>query len=173
MFKYQTFIIDDLEIPVLSCLDFNQDYDTISAFTTLRSMNGTGYRQGTYTKIKTTLSGSGDIPSGLSSINVAIPHVLKCAAPMSITSTSNIITLPSGRRTDTGYEPVCYALVDGLSVDTDYTIIGNVATLDTVVGASAYQIVYVPELNVLIEPIKESVNMRQSSYSWTLTAEEA
>lgn len=166
-----TFEIDNIKIPLHACLNFSQSYDTIESISTIRTMNGSAIRQGTYKKLKTTLSGSGSAPVGLSDINTYITHVLKCASPKSIKSNTNIIVIPSARRTDTEYAPVGYAYVDNYPVKTTISISTNTATLGLVDGASEYQVLYVPQLTVYID-VKESEDLRSGSKSWTIEAQE-
>lgn len=168
-----TFQIDNIIIPIRACLDFSQDYSDISAVSTSRTMNGSAIIQGTYKKLKTTLSGAGTIPPGLSSLDVFIPHTLKCAAPRCIPSDTNIIILPSSRRTDAGYEPFGIAIKDGESYKVDVSLDGNIATLDILEGAQGYNVFYVPQITVSVKPMtNENTNLRTKNSSWSLECEE-
>lgn len=167
-----TFEIDNIKIPLRACLDFSQEYDHISAVTSTRTMNGSAIRQGTYTKLKTTLTGSGGAPVGLSRLNTFISHTLKCSAPLAISSDTNIIILPSERRTDPDYIPVGYAFIEGEAIKTTVVLDGgNTATLGIIDYADEYQVLYVPQLTVHIEPVRETTD-RSGRKSWTVIAEE-
>lgn len=167
-----TFQIDDLVIPFTAAVSFNQDYERLTAVTTIRTQNGTGIRQGVWTKIKTTLSGSGFFPLGLSDLDPFEEHTLYCGSPMSVSSTLNALLLPTERRIDAGYEPTGMALVGDDMVDTIVTTDGNIATCAPVPGATGYRVSYYPRLQVFIEAPKETTDLRAASFGWSLVCEE-
>jgi len=88
-----------------------------------------------------------------------------------VRSASNAIALPVNRRSDIA--PVGYAIVNGKLVATDISdITDNIATLDTVSGASAYKVDYWPEITIVGGDFEESVDANTGVWSWSLTGEE-
>jgi hypothetical protein len=118
------------------------------------------------------LTGRGWIPAGLDGIDYTSSMLLKCAAAKMITSPSNVIALPAERRTDSGYEPRGYAIVEGARVDTSIGFAVDVATLGTVAGASFYQVEYFPEITVFATLSNSGVTVTNADYSWQIKAEQ-
>ncbi len=174
------FSLGGVMVPIESALDFVQTYEPLGGVARLRMMSGAAVQQVGWRKLRTTLSGAGWWPSGLESLNYDDPLTLWCAAPRTILSASNVIALPTARRTDTGYTPVGYARKYGGStavgggelVPTPLSIIADVATLTAVSGATGYQIAYWPILTVLADPPSMEADLPGAAHRWTLTAEE-
>jgi hypothetical protein len=170
-------IVGGIEIPVYALIDaFAQDYEEIAAIAGLRMSDGSLIIQrawpasGNY-KLRTTISGGGSLPAPLDGLDRGSAHEISCAESRAIGSASNIITLPTGRRSDTGHTPQGYALVSGELVSTPLTIGGNVATLTTVAGAQHYQVRYWPKFSGMITH-RSSGNPWQAAKRWTLVVEE-
>lgn len=168
-----TFRIDDITVPFTSAVDLSFDYDYLTAAMTQRTMDGTGVRQGTYSKLKVTITGTGYFPLGLSDLDTFISHTLYCGAPRAITRPVPTFALSTDRRIEQGYEPFAMAIMpDGTIRDTSVTMSGNVASCVVIPGASAYRVMYYPVLQVFIEPPKESTDLRGANFGWSLICEE-
>jgi hypothetical protein len=147
---------------VYECLNFTQTYETLGGFSTIRMLNGTAVKQNQWQKLKTTLSGGGLVPVGLADLDFRLPITIKCGVPRAITRPTNSFSLVAPHRTDTGYAPVVFKLVDGYWV--------SLAASGT---AIKYMQLYYPLLTCLASPPQESYNWDGvTPSSWTLTAEE-
>jgi len=169
-----SFTLGGIAVPLHARLKFNQSYESKRVSTDHAMGDGSTERQtlaGTADKLRTTLSGFGWSPLGLNGLDYTGSLVLKCVEPLIITSASNVITIPAARRSDAGYTPVGFAIVDDLQVSTTINIVDNIATLGTVSGATGYQAQYVPEITVYAS-FKESLASETASYNWSLTCEE-
>lgn len=172
-----TLIIGGLEIQRAALEEnFSQDYEELAGIGGIRMADGSLIIQrawpaaGNY-KLRTTLSGNGRTPAALDGLDRASAHEISCAEPRRIGGASNIITLPAGRRSDTGYTPTGYALIGGNLVDTPLSLVGNIATLTTVSGAQHYQVRYWPKFTGMITH-RSNGQPWQASRGWTITVEE-
>jgi hypothetical protein len=147
---------------IYDALDFNQSYEPFGGSSVIRMMNGSALKQVNWEKIRTSISGSGGLPFGFSSLDYKRVLTLKCAVPRSIVQPTNSFTLPTNRRTDAGYEPVTLKLVEGFWLPV------------TSVGvASAYKLMYYPEIQCFADPPQESTNPDSNPpTSWSFVAEE-
>ena len=159
-----------LTVPLWAAADFDQTYDVIGPRPIMRMMSGVGVMQSHWQKLKTSLNGSGWMPAGFDGLDRTAQQLLKCAAPRTIQSASNAITLPAARRTD--YTPGMTALMPGrILVETPSSLVGNVLTGTTVSGALAYVAWYWPQLTGYIVGL--TTNARQGDAgSWKLDFEE-
>ena len=166
--------IGSVEIPQHATLDMAQTYERIGGETTLRTANGTGIKQATWSKIRTTISGGGWSPAGLDAIDYNSQQTLACIAPRAVNADINReAILPSARRSDTGYTPFGWAfLANGQRQETAAVMIGDTATLDAVTNAIGYQAVYYPLLTCWVHRPVESASRADASYRWELVAEE-
>lgn len=73
--------IGAIEIPNRAALDLEQTYEPMGGETTLRTVDGTGIKQSTWRKTRTTLTGGGWIPPGLSTLDTTAQLVIACIAP--------------------------------------------------------------------------------------------
>lgn len=170
-----TFVLGGIEVPVRAIDNFRQQYQELGGRAVLRKADGSALVQQRWTKLRTTLSGDGPLPHGLSNLDLSAALTLKCAAERAVTSSSNVITVPAARRSDSGYEPVGYAIVNKLPVVTAISWNVNEATLTTVAGATAYQVRYFPELSVVIPlgGMQEQFDEMAATWSWSIEAEGA
>lgn len=123
-------------------------------------------------KLRTSISGNGVIPPGISGIDETQSITLACVEPRSIVSTSENIAIPAARRADAGSEPYGRALTGDTWVDTPVNMNGNTAELTPVSGATQYQVVWFPLLTVFFDPIVEDKPSHGPTYGWAITAEE-
>jgi len=165
-----------IPIPMLATLGVTQTYVPAVRETILAMGDGTLDKQtlsGTEGKVTTTVSADGLIPPGLTGLTYEDSLVLKCGVPRDIVSVSNIITIPSLRRTDANYIPWGRAFVNDVPVNTPVALDVNEATLTVVAGASAYQVMWYPQfyvyavggINVTVDEfgakVQWQLNMRQ------------
>lgn len=167
------FEIGGITAPILAALDFSQTYESIGGSVTHRMQSGRAIKQTHFKKLRTVLSGQGWVPAGLDNLNYDEPLLLKCAAPRTVSSKSNQLTLPASRRADTGFEPKGYALINGELREVPIKIQANIATLDPVADAACYQVQYYPEIMVFSEPLQSQVNLSGAEFVWSLICEEA
>lgn len=166
------FYLNDISIPIKAGLEFNQTYELIGGSVTQRMQSGKAVKQTHFRKLRTTLSGQGWVPAGLDGLDYNNPVVLKCALPRSIGSVSNQFTIPAERRQDAGFEVKGYALIGSELIETAFTLNANIAVLNSVMGASSYQVHYYPEIIVFAEPPQTQGNVSDAEFSWSLICEE-
>lgn len=164
--------IGGITIPIESIKDFNQRYEPLGATSILRMADGSGVEQTAWTgKLKVVTSGSGWVPTGLDALGKG-EHLFKCGVHRAIQTASNVIVLPSARRTDADFIPLGFAVVDNKLVETDISISGDTATLTAVADATGYRVHYWPELTVFIRDVPESWQQSTNTHSWSFEAEE-
>lgn len=141
--------IGTFELPVYSSFDAAQRYEPMGGETILRAVSGRGIKQMTYTRTRITTSGGGWVPSGLQTLDFTAQHAVACIAPETVPAVfaTRQATLPATRRSDSGHVPYGLAqLAGGQTVEAGCTVVDNVATVDAVTGAVAYQVGYYPLL---------------------------
>jgi len=167
--------IGSLEIQTLAALEIEQTYAPIGGEGIRRTIGGAGIKQRTWKKTRISTSGSGWLPAGLDTLDTDAVMSLACITPRSVPAVlaTRQATLPTTRRSDAGHTPWGVAiLADGGAVKTPVTLTGNVATLDAVAGAVAYQAMYLPQYTVLAMRPTESGTRGDASYRWEITCEE-
>lgn len=166
------FELGGVTIPLIAGLEFSQTYENIGGSVLQRMQSGRAIKQTHYSKLRTSLSGQGWVPAGLDGLAYSEPMILKCAAPRSISSENSEIAIPSCRRTDQGFEPKGYALVRGHLIETGLIMKEEIAILDPVRYALAYQVHYYPEILVFTESLQVQSNITGAEFSWSLICEE-
>lgn len=162
------FKLGGVEIPLEANIGFKQTYSDVQKKTIHRMMDGTAAPQGTFSKLKTALTGSGYSVHGLDGLDYSAALTLKCAEPRSIGSASNVIVIPSERRSDAGYEPMGIAIINNRRVFTGIASVSvNQYTVETRAGATAYQVAYYPQLEVIAHRPES-----QGGLTWRIEAEE-
>lgn len=175
--------VDTVSVTKYDALNYSQDYSYIESSSLVRFMNGRGFKSVNWTKISTTLSGSGILPIGISQLDYTGEIVLRCGAPRSIMAVGNVIAMPPYRvdndgnptttaeyREDDIYSPTGLAWVNGFWQPTPVAIAGNVATMTTVAGASRYMVQYFPELVMLFPERPSESYDSNGDTSWSFTA---
>lgn len=168
------FKLGGVVIPIESLDNHSERFTSKRRSTDLLMGDGSTLRQtlsGTEDKLKIRLSGGGWAPIGLTSLDYSSSMTLLCGLRRSIGSASNVITIPSARRSDSGFEPIGLAVVDGELQETTISIVSNEATLGVVAGAEGYQVQYWPEITVYAD-LEESMDASSATYSWEIIAEE-
>lgn len=155
--------VNGIELTKAAADGLSQSYTETPKFV-VRTMDGTAKAQQVFRKIETNISGSGYMLTGWEGLDFSSSVTLSCCEARTIGSLSNVITIPSARRSDVS--PRGFAIVDGVRVSTPVNLVGDVATLTVVGGATQYIIGYYPEFSAFVEITQ---NGRQS---WTLTARE-
>lgn len=170
----KTIVIGGVSIPDLAALELQQTYEPIGGEMTLRTIGGSAIKQITWQKWRTTITGGGWLPFGLSSLDYSAQMAVACIVPRGVVCSGLSATLPAARRSDTGYVPWGVALMaDQTTQITAATMAGNVATLDAVAGAIGYQAMYYPLLQCYVSRPKEQGVRETASYGWSIVAEEA
>lgn len=171
---FKFFQLGDVVVPVYSAAEFNQSYRPLGGAFLTRMLDGTGVKQTQWQKLSTEIRCSGTVPPALQGLDYSTTKTLKCAAKRSIHGTSEVIVLPANRRSDTGYEPVGYAITaDRLLTEVNtVSLVANTITLATEAGAIGYMVDYYPELTVWAFPPDEQTDVNGCDISWTLRAEE-
>lgn len=167
--------IGSLEIPLLAALEIEQTYEPIGGETIFRPISGTGLKQSTWSRTRITTSGSGWMPAGLDSLDVTEQLVLSCVVPRTVPVEfgTRQASLPAARRSDDGCAPWGVAIMpDGSAVQTSVSLVGNVATLSAVIGAVAYQAMYLPQLTVWAMRPTDGGTRSDASYTWQIICEE-
>jgi len=141
-----TLKIGALDIPDAAGHGWRQSYREIGTGFPFRTRNGSLIAHQRYRKLQSTISGEGWDVAGLEGLNPATAYALHCVQPMSLSSASNVITLPHSYRTDGDYTVQGLAIVSGEIVPTTVSLASQVATLGVKAGASAYIAKYYPIL---------------------------
>lgn len=167
--------LGNFKVPVIAGFDVDQQYEPMGGESIIRAVNGRGIKQMTYHRLRVITTGSGWLPSGLESLDFTAQHVLRCVVPRGIPAVfaTRQATLPAARRSDTGFLPFGAAIMpDGSAVKAAVTLVGHVATVDSVSNAIEYRVSYYPELTVWAMRPKSSGSLTDASYRWELTCEE-
>lgn len=170
----ETLIIGGIELPIFALTEgFRQSYDELAGISARRTLGGKLLIQRVWPLAKnyllsTTISGAGSLPAPLDHLDRGATYEIECAEHRAIAGTSNIITLPAGRRSGGIYTPRGYALVAGELVETAIALVGNVATLTAVSGAQHYQVRYWPKFTGLLTH-KADGEPWAARRSWSLT----
>lgn len=170
-----TLEIDDIVVPQETILGFDQEYEDIEASDWRRTADGGGVLRVSWTgKVRTVISGNGWAASLFAGLQQGVAHTLKCGTPRPVDSATATITLPAARRSDSGYEPVGYALLaNDRLVETEITgIVSNVATLTEVDDAVGYRVDYWPQLVVHILRNTCKYASRSNDWAFEIEAEE-
>ncbi len=166
-------LIDGIEVPIQALGDPVQTYATDPGGHALLTMaDGSRVPQQYWPRLRlnTQISGGGPAPSGLSAISPLAQVEVACIGPRDIASTSRVIALPAARRMDvtiTGQ-----AVVGGEVVATGVAVVGDVATLDAVAGATTYKAIYRPLLTCYCR-LEQDVRVYGGQYGWRLDCVEA
>lgn len=166
--------IGGIDIPIYAALDIEQSYELVGGFSTMRMMSGAAVKQQHWTKLRTTIAGGGWIPAGLATLDWSAAQTIKCVATRSVTAATNLINIPSSRRTDSGYTPFAHAhMASGEVINTTCTMVVNQAVCGIVAGAVAYTVRYFPQLSAYSDGPRERTDVAGASMGWELVAEEA
>jgi len=167
------FVLDNIEVPIECFEGFNQSYEELTASGIIRMSDGTAIKQTAWKgKIKIQTSGNGWAPVGLTGLDYENSMLFKCAIPRAIDDATVNITLPAARRSDSGYTPIGFAVVNNELVETTINIVTNAATLGVVAGATAYRVHYWPELTVFVKEPPENWDRSGNSFGWSFEAEQ-
>lgn len=163
--------IGSIEIPSHLGHSLRPQIIPILARTLRRSLNGNLTIQSRYQKLQATISGEGWFPPGLDGLDFGLEHEVHWIQTLSKSSISNVITIPRSFRTDLNYEPKGLAIVDGVPYDVDISLVGDIATLSTIVSATQYVVIYYP---IIIGALSISTSYDEDSdtHSWSLEIEE-
>lgn len=169
----RTLVIGNVVVPAQSAGSVSVAYEEFGGITwpPLRMQNGAGVMQQSWLKLRLRISGEGIVPAAFAGLSRTAQYVLKSPASRSVHGDTNVIAVPAARRTDTGYTPRGFAVVNGLYYATPLSMAGDVATLTAVPGAAGYGVIYWPQLTVFINP-SQSADSAGASHNFVLEAEE-
>lgn len=169
----RTFELGGVVVPVHAAGDVEVAFEDIGGFTwpPLRMMNGAAIVQQHWRRLRVRAGGSGIVPAGLAGLDYTARHTLRSSATRAVQAAGSVIAVPAARRTDTGYAPRGYAVVDGRYYATPIDLVGDTATLTAVAGASGYGVIYFPELTVYAR-FSQGASAAGARHSWEIEAEE-
>jgi hypothetical protein len=180
-----------VKVPVHGAVDLQQTYTELRARTILRKADGGAVlRQSWSGKLRTEISGKGLVPPGLQALCSTTGTVtVSCAALRSVRSASNVITIPSARRTDLAITTKAGASATGKSwyarqwdgdryaTATGTTASGtghNVVSITLASGEAhdSYEVLYAPKFTGYAELTADNF-VQNDGWSWQLVVEEA
>ena len=164
-----TFSIGGITVDVPQALELTQSLEDQGGVAKLRMGSGRLLPQKYWTRAKATLSGSGQVPQGLSALDWTAPQAVSLPYPLAITSATAAAAIPAARRSDV---PVtAFAWVNGMPVPTPVTMTVNAAAATAVAGATGYTFLWTPAFTAMVTKT-ESVDRANRSQGFTLTLEE-
>lgn len=164
-------IIGGIVVPHLGALQITQEYRPIESVARRRMGSGRLFQQTHWRKLATTINiPLAWIPPALVSVDWDANIQIACVAPRTAQSVANAITLPAARRSDAPIDG--FAVVGNQLVATPLNLVGDVATLTAVAGATAYRVNYYPLLTCYASPPEEQLDAAGAVYGWRLEAEE-
>ena len=163
------FELNGIKTTLASFASYNESVTNIEGSSIVTMSSGRNIKQTSWTdKKKVKISGTGFFPIGLAALPVAVEMTLKLAHPVSVSSSSNSITITANRRIDAGYEPQCAAIVDGDIIKMSHTVVGSTFNITPHGQAQAYVVTYVPQIQVFcIKPPTESSD-KNFNISWSI-----
>jgi len=170
----QAFTLGGIDVPFRAALGHTQQIETLGASVTRRTISGGAIKQTVWRgKKRITLAGTGWAPVGVDEIDYTGQLTLKCAIPVAVRSNAASITLPTTRRSDSGYEPIGRAhLASGEEVETSVALVGDVATCSTVSGAVSYAVWYWPQFIVFADEPTQTGDAGAAEFGWQIVCEE-
>lgn len=165
-------IIGGVVVTQDSRITVEQTFNNISAINNRRLANGSLVSRNTWHgKLSTEITGTGYIPVGLVNLDFTQTQVVSCIAPKAVTQNTNVVTLPTDRRTDTGSLPYARALVSGKWQSAASSLVGDDLTITDPGGATQFQGVYFPEITCMVQEPREGLNIG-TGFNWSITAEQ-
>ncbi len=164
-------LINNFEIVNAQGYRVQQSLSPVPSRTIRRLQNGAAVSMANFRKLQTTITGSGFYPAGLDAVDWLQPITVHCVQRQSIRSASNIIALPTARRTDSGYTPDAGAIVGGELVPSPVSITDHVATITPVAAATGYLVQYFPILTIFAD-LETAEDIDGRVISWTINGEE-
>lgn len=162
-------IIGGVRVGLDAAYSLSQTYEDIGGRVLRRKLSGAALLQVQWSKVRTTISGSGRLPDGLAGLDYTASLSISCMAPRSIWSSDTTVVIPAARRSD--WAPHAYAIVDGRHVRTPMTIAIDTCTLTAVAGAQGYLVAYYPALTCYAQ-LRQSFDGRGPDAGWEIIAEE-
>lgn len=170
-----SFQIGSLAIQPHAGFDINQQYEQIGPESIRRSVSGRAIKQQTYEKLRVVTSGSGWVPAGIETVDCSAVHIVRCVVLRAVHAdfSTRQAVLPAARRSDAEYTPVGYAYLTGPRVvSSPVSLVGNVATVAAVAGATGYSVGYFPQISCFIKRPTISGDVSSATLSWEVVAEE-
>lgn len=145
-----------------------QGSDPLEASTVLRMSLGDAVKMTTWEKAAGTISASGWMPPGLDGLDYSAPLELRSTQVSTMQGAGLVYTLISTPRPD--LEPWAFALIGGQWIETACDTVDGVATVTAVVGATAYQVWWMPVYSVFA---RRPPKQQDATHSWSIAWEEA
>jgi hypothetical protein len=172
--SFPDLIIGGIVVPRRASLKISQDYQPFGSASLLRMGDGSGLIQSSdWQKVRTTINFTGWSPTGLDGINWRDPAgvTIACITPLSMISESHVITIPGTIRAD--HYVLGYAMLGSSEIETTVEMVGNVATLNEVEGATAYKVRWLPVLTCFCDGgIRPSYTSDANEFGCSLSGEE-
>lgn len=137
----------------------------------LRMSDGSAVKQTNWQKMQGTISGQGWMPAGLDGLDYSLPLELRLTKVQAMAGTGLVFTLIGTPRPDVPAWGL--ALVGRDWVRTPCSVVGGVATLTAVAGATQYRACWMPVFSVFCERPTENQDASGNAHSWQTTWQEA
>lgn len=166
-------IVDGITVPTYAASAITQRFEELKAVSTPRLADGSASQRELWSgKWRIVTNGGSLAPSGLQNLAYGASFSMSCVESLAINSASNVINIPSARRSDAGSEPIGFAEVGGILIPTAVAMSVDQATLTPVSGADQYQVRWFPVLTVVLISFNQELR-RGSGTGWQLVCEEA
>lgn len=163
-------IINGIELPIRVGI-VTQSYEPITGSVKMRMHSGRGVKQTHFTKLATSISGSGWMPNGLAAIDVSQPVDMWCIGPRAVFTTALSLTISGQIRPDDA--PWVLAKINDELVEIPSTTVGNLVTTAGHPDATQYAYYWRPRMTLLLDPISQDLDLSTGTYSCQITGEEA
>lgn len=166
-------IVDGITVPTYAATQVTQRFEEIKRVATPRLADGSASQRELYSgKWRIVTNGGALAPSGLQALSYGTTFSMSCIESQALNSASNVINIPSARRSDAGSEPFGFAEVNGILIPTAVAMSVDQATLTPVTDADQYQVRWFPVFTVVLISFNHELR-RGAGTSWQLVCEEA
>lgn len=172
--QFLTLEVGNLVIPAGAMGNLRVQYEDQAARTDRRTASGAFNRRTAWSgKLRATITADSFAPLGLDTLDQDTAYTVALPVQRSVSSASNVITLPAARRSGGLYDPVGFAVVDGQLVSTQVAVVTNTATCTVVSGASGYRVDYYPSISAYLTVPDTSLDGARATHAWQIVVEEA
>ncbi|MDO9625136.1 MAG: hypothetical protein Q7J46_14230 [Pseudomonas sp.] len=160
-------------VPIAAyCGPIRQRYEPFGGSSELRMADGTGFKQTHWRKTRIVCSGSGPLDPGLEQLDYSRPLELWCVKPLGMSGAALAFELPPASKRRPDVAPWAWAQVGDGWVDTPLSMVGDIATVVAVLGASSYRVSWLPRFEVLTDGVISDFDESRGLYDWSLEARE-
>lgn len=147
-----------------------QEYTPLGGVTRARRSGGALVIMRHFEKTAITLRGTGWMGPGFAGLDFNQPLVLRCTAPLSLTTSNLTGAIVGTVRADV---PPWALAFDGRDwLPAEVVVTGNSFELTGVPGALQYQVCWMPEFEVSCERPTQALDPATATFDWTITTEE-